>query len=283
MACGLPNSSKREEGWQSMAVLQSLSAALGARLERVHRQRVIQGRRAVVPMALWFVLPERVRAWLIYRIFRPAGDWLDARLREDAFLGSLNLDGRTSWSLSPDSLLILSRILRTRRPGYVLEFGSGASTVVAAQYASEFDPDGPPRIYTVDHDSLWLERTAEKLATNGLDRFVRLIHAPLTDEAGCPGQTHVSYALSPDIEAILSTAPGFDLCLIDGPPGCVGRLACLPAAVPRLRSGALVLLDDAYRPGERAAWRLWRRNYPSLRKSSLILTASGMAQGEWTD
>lgn len=261
-------------------LLWPVSARIGALLERSHRRRIAGGDPPAVPYSLWNATPPRLRQWLIYRVFRPSERWLGARLKDDAELGALNLEARTSWSLGADALVLLSRVLRTHRPRYVLEFGSGISTLILAQYFSKAAVGPDPRVFSIDHDPVWLDATSSWLKTNRLERQVRLIHAPLAGQRW-HGRERRGYRFDPEVLATLDATPGFDLCLIDGPPGSVGRLLSLPLAAPHLRHGALVLLDDAYRTGERSDWRSWQRARSELRLSTLHLTAKGLLQGSW--
>jgi hypothetical protein len=57
---------------------------------------------------------------------------------------------------------------------------------------------------------------------------------------------------------------GIELLLVDGPPGygegmALSRYPALPALAERLAPGALVVLDDAQRDGERRILDAWER------------------------
>ncbi len=265
---------------RAVRLLREASPHIGEPFQRLHRQRLAVGNPPAIPYSLWRGTPPRLRWWFIHYVLRPSERWLDARLKDSAELGALDLEPRTSFSLGADALLALARILRSHKPRHVLEFGSGASTLILAHYFSKMALGPQPRVFSIEHDPVWLEATCSWLKANGLERHVRVLHAPLSAQC-LEGREWPGYRLGPEEQALLEATPGFDLCLIDGPPGSVGRLLSLPLAAPHLRPGALVLLDDAYRAGEESDWRRWRQARPELRRCTLHLTAKGLLQGTW--
>jgi hypothetical protein len=74
----------------------------------------------------------------------------------------------------------------------------------------------------------------------------------------------------------LSARAPYDLVLIDGPPGPLGRDWTLFAAIRYLRSGALVIVDDTARPGERRTVERWLRRWPGL---SVVPAEPAMTRG----
>jgi predicted O-methyltransferase YrrM len=133
-------------------------------------------------------------------------------------------------------------------------------------------------VVSLDHDKHWLEMTARRLESVGLRHYVRLVHAPLQQQH-VGGRQCLTYSAGP---ALLADGEAFDFLFIDGPPASVGRASCLPLVVSRLAGGATLLLDDAYRSGEQAAWREWRRQYGgSMAASRMLLTDRGLAVARW--
>ena len=68
--------------------------------------------------------------------------------------------------------------------------------------------------------------------------------------------------------------------VVDGPPGRLGPIArfpALPRFAARLRPGAIVLADDAARPGETEMVRRWAAAHPSATVES-IATEKGAAR-----
>jgi predicted O-methyltransferase YrrM len=187
--------------------------------------------------------------------------------------------------LSPLAALRILRALQVRRPQQILELGSGLSTLLFAEYAKGQARLGKPipRVYSVEHDSRWLESARSRLiACNSAD-FVTFVHAPLTQQEYKHTTFH-SYDYS-----VLSgriSPSSIDFALIDGPPGFrpvdPGRQGTLPAIAKLLRSDCLVVLDDAARQGERAAFSWWQASFPScITAARGWLTAKGQLSFVW--
>jgi hypothetical protein len=89
------------------------------------------------------------------------------------------------------------------------------------------------------------------LHREGLERYARVVHAPLEGEP--PWYARAALERLPD---------PIDLLVVDGPPAEAPgegerRAPALPALASRLVPGATVVLDDAERPGERAVLARW--------------------------
>lgn len=178
---------------------------------------------------------------------------LYARLRGEAPLPPMR-----DWALSPDAAAVIVDAVTELRPRTVVELGSGTSTFLLALLARSGSPE---RILSVDHDAVYLGRTAERLAGAGLDDHVELVHAPLR-QVTVEGVTGDWY----DVDAV--PAPDrVDLLLVDGPPYTFGATVRHPALgwyADRLSPDGVVILDDADRPGEREILRRWRADHDDL-------------------
>lgn len=163
----------------------------------------------------------------------------------------LDAGGYLPWStgaMRPAGLVLVCNEVvhggRTR----VVECGSGASTVVLARLLRE---RGAGSIVALEHDGGWAALVADLLRREGLDDIARVVHAPL--EGDPPW-----YAT-----AALDALPGeVDLLVVDGPPADAAgeedrRAPALGFFEPRLVPGAVVMLDDSDRPGERAVLARW--------------------------
>jgi hypothetical protein len=158
------------------------------------------------------------------------------------------------WALSPPALaFVAGEVGRGRRR--LIECGSGLSTIVLAR---ELARGGDGRLWSLEHDPEWARRTRERLAAEGLGHWATVIEAPLAEHPlappGCRWYDRRTLAELPD--------GGVELLLVDGPPaGAPGeersRYPALPELAPRLAAGALVVLDDAGRPGETWAVDRW--------------------------
>jgi predicted O-methyltransferase YrrM len=163
------------------------------------------------------------------------------------------------WVASPDVLLALTRHVRRARPSVIFECGSGASTLVLAQAVKL---NGRGRIYSIDHDAEFAQRTREMLDEYGLSDWAEVTYTPLrpVEIAGTQWQWY-----APDA---LPATPPIDLLFIDGPPAptleSTTRYPAGPMLFPRLAPGASVFADDTRRPGETEVLRRWASEFPHL-------------------
>jgi predicted O-methyltransferase YrrM len=110
------------------------------------------------------------------------------------------------------------------RDSRVLEFGSGMSTAWFAQRSGS--------VVSIESDEAWFRRVSDMLDKRGLSN-VDLRLRSLSD-----------YANIDDL-----ADDSFDFVLIDGP----SRLSCVAAALPKVKSGGSVYLDNTDDPAERPA------------------------------
>jgi predicted O-methyltransferase YrrM len=161
----------------------------------------------------------------------------------------------SDWSLRPEALAALTLEVRGGRRELV-ECGAGVSTIVLARALRE----GGGRLHSLEHDPAWAAMVRSLLAAEGLDGVARVIDAPLRPHPLAPGdgEWYASDALA------ALPASGIDLLLVDGPPAGEPeiqrrRYPALPMLAPRLAPHAIIVLDDASRPGEAWALDRWER------------------------
>jgi predicted O-methyltransferase YrrM len=142
-----------------------------------------------------------------------------------------------SWAASPDLLLTIADLVRTRKPRLVVELGSGVSTLIVAKA-------GARKVISIDNSAEFAEKTREMLKTHKV-RGVEVRVAPL--KAHTSGVDWYDTAMLKDLKNI-------DLLIIDGPPGSKNPDARKPALkelLNKLSSKAVVVIDDVNRKGER--------------------------------
>lgn len=120
-------------------------------------------------------------------------------------------------------------------------------------------------VYSLEHDPKFAQETRARLEEAGLEPWATVIDAPL-ETVELSNEEFPWYSLDslPDLE--------IDLLVVDGPPGSLRPLARYPAGpklLPRLASGALVLIDDAGRPDETEMVRRWIVDFPGLQRESV--------------
>lgn len=167
----------------------------------------------------------------------------------------LDLDGVLppfgGWAIRPDlGDMLVELVLEGGREG-IVDLGSGISTILLAAATSSV---GRGHVVSVDHLPAYAEVTREHLARLGLTEWATVHVAPLVPtEVG--DETYSWYD-----HTVVDWPDQIDLLLVDGPPGTTGAYARYPA-VPvlrgRLAKDAVVLLDDARRPGEQAIGARW--------------------------
>ena len=173
-------------------------------------------------------------------------------------------------ALCPENALFVVQQIHRRRPKRVVEFGSGVSTVLVARALRELGEDR--RLDSFEHVESWYERTRELLRSAGVEDVVRLHYSPLGRHAGLEVPWY-------DVSVLAKDETPCDLVLVDGPEGGsrepLARLGGFLALRDRLAPGAVVLLDDAFRKGEREIVRRWQRAEPRF-GTSLHRSDTGM-------
>lgn len=189
--------------------------------------------------------------WLLYSLWGGTRA-SKARLLERVGLEADALPHLGSWKADTGFLHRIVDAVEAIRPQTVVELGAGASTLVCAK---ALERNGGGRILSYDQHAEFVAATTEWLRDH--DARAELRHAPLDDEV--PGWPGLWYRLS-------ELPSQIDLLIIDGPPWTIhplvrGAAECLFA---RLTPGAMILLDDAYRPGERIVASRWRKRHPGI-------------------
>jgi predicted O-methyltransferase YrrM len=157
-----------------------------------------------------------------------------------------------SWKADIGLLGLVADHILSARPRIVVEFGAGASTLIAAR---ALQLAGGGELLSFDQHQDFVDATRSWLAEFGLSADLRA--APLAPApAGWPGLWYDHGRLPARI----------DLLLIDGPPWTINPFTRGAAATlfDRVAPGGMVMLDDAARPGERMVARRWRRQWPGF-------------------
>ena len=182
------------------------------------------------------------------------------------------------WALGPQSIDELARTVAEVRPGAVIEYGSGSSTLVLAWALRRLWGTGAgPRVVSIEQDAAHAGRTRELLERAGLAGEVAVVVAPLA-EVEVDGSRVPCYAL-PDRLMDPIGGRSADLVIIDGPAGPPGaRFGTLPLALPYLADGARFLLDDALRDSELGIANRWSA-LPNVHVDGIRLIEKGLLVG----
>ncbi|MBK5230613.1 MAG: class I SAM-dependent methyltransferase [Thermoleophilia bacterium] len=147
----------------------------------------------------------------------------------------------------------LAELVRERRPRTVVEFGSGASTILLAELMSDQGSDS--HVISVQQDEAQAARTREALAGAGLDQNASVVHVPV----GAVGEVAPrGYVLSEQSASALRAHPP-ELVYVDGPTRESGasRLGVVDLIAPFVKDDAILLLNGAFRDAELAVAAAW--------------------------
>lgn len=156
-----------------------------------------------------------------------------------------------SWKADVGLLRLVSDHILAHRPQVVVEFGAGASTLVAARALQRA---GGGALFSFEQHEDFVEATRRWLAEYELEAEISA--APLEPSDRWPG---LWYRHGPLPERI-------DLLVVDGPPWTIHPLTrgAADGLFDRIAVGGTVMLDDAARPGERLVARRWRKRWPNF-------------------
>jgi predicted O-methyltransferase YrrM len=163
----------------------------------------------------------------------------------------------SAWAMRPSGLLaVLNEVVLGSRER-ILECGSGISTIYLARLLAERGG----RAVSLEHDPEWAGFIEGELEAEGLGERARVVLAPLEEHAVALDGTRW-YRGSAAREAVEALDGPIDLLLVDGPPAggpeaALSRYPAVPLLADALAPNAVVILDDANRPGEQQVLERW--------------------------
>lgn len=157
-----------------------------------------------------------------------------------------------SWKADTGLLTLLVDHILAEKPKLVVEFGTGASTLVIAR---ALQMAGGGRLISFEQHADFVEATRPWLKDHGLEADLRAVPLRRSPD-GWPGLWYDHGPLPMEI----------DLMLIDGPPWTIHPLTRSAAATvfDHVAPGGTVMLDDGARPGERIVALHWRAARPDF-------------------
>jgi predicted O-methyltransferase YrrM len=186
--------------------------------------------------------------------------WLFARLQLRRPLPPMG-----GWAIGPDFAAELISIVLAAKPRVIVEASSGVSTLLIAYCLEQL---GSGSVTSLDHEQQFADQTKQELHSHGFNEGrINVVHAPLKTYT-INGRTWKWYDT-----AALDHLPGpIDLLVVDGPPWYLqeqSRLPALPLLYSKLSADAIVVLDDAARPGEKSIVKAWLESYPEFTEQYL--------------
>ncbi len=174
----------------------------------------------------------------------------------------LPLPSMRGWTILPDAAAIIISNILSRKPNFILECGSGVSTILCGYSLERLNSKG--KILSIDHEAYYGSLTAKTMEKHGFssDMF-KIVHAPLITHKN-DSKPFIWYDTS---FLSLLTNP-VDLLIVDGPPHKTQYKARYPAMAflfEKLSDNAVIILDDGSRQDEKAIVEQWLSEYPSLK------------------
>jgi predicted O-methyltransferase YrrM len=155
------------------------------------------------------------------------------------------------WSADPILLATLYSEIRSSRPEYILDLGSGMTTLISAYALRD---NGGGKVVAWEHMEEYATSITKKLADRGLGDFSKVEHKPLELQV-IDGQTYNWFG-----GGLNGIEKKIDILIVDSPPGSTGRMARFPA-IPKLLNHlsetAVVYLDDVHREEEKEILNRW--------------------------
>lgn len=165
------------------------------------------------------------------------------------------------WALTADAAALLVREVALHRPQTIVELGSGVSTLLLARLLKEM---GTGKVYSLDHDAGWAERTRQHLRASNVSDMAEVFDAPLSRQH-FGGETYDWYTVPEAVNRL----ERIDFLIVDGPPAALDpqgmpRYPALPAFLAKLSANATIYVDDAKRPQEQAMIQRWLKEHPQF-------------------
>lgn len=167
------------------------------------------------------------------------------------------------WPVSPDIGVRLIDMITTQKFDLIIEFGSGTSTLIMCSALAKTSSN-QSRFVSFDHLEKYYNSTLSMLKKHGVEEFVDLCHAPLSNYQAA-GIKYMHYACEKKLKEVYDEIkPANVLVLVDGPPGSTNRHARYPA-FPKIvnifeLSNLTVFMDDYARIDEKECVEMWEKD-----------------------
>lgn len=203
----------------------------------------------------------------------------DGRALRNPFLADALANDRLGiWALDAETINFLEERIASSRPSHILEFGAGVSTLCLARFMLEQGHDSGPVVFSVEQNEWQAAQSRARLTALGLERLVRIIHAPLASQDIDGRQTDCYQLLPQALNEFLGGASP-NMILIDGPAGDGNaRFGTLPLIQRHVAPGAVFFLDDALRDDELAVAMGWTQR-PGIAVNGLYALGKGLLTG----
>lgn len=167
----------------------------------------------------------------------------------------------SGWSMSSFGLMLLLNEIHEKKRKNIIEFGSGASSIVMARSLSKCNSEG--KVTSIENDPYYCDHLNDLALKGGLSEVVRFIYAPLYP---CPYLPKNKWYDHNVLQGIVNDQEMHDMVVIDGPPAWnnkikLSRYGAIPFIIDHLADGYSIFLDDANRKGEKEIMKMWEERY----------------------
>lgn len=172
------------------------------------------------------------------------------------------------WSMEIESIEILCNYLETSKPAYILEFGSGLSTIILALYASKYNS----LVVSIEQNDWVKFNIINRLKLIGIEEYV-IFEKIYKNNNG-------SFSISQKCYVMLKEKMQIEFALIDGPfgpPGC--REIAFSILRKILKTNLEWLMDDALRKEEMKILNKWKHE-DCVKVIGIFSTKKGLAYGK---
>lgn len=170
----------------------------------------------------------------------------------DLFPEVVYLPPTRGWAGSPDFLLKLVELVITDSPKYVVELGSGVSSVVLGLALNKFNKG---KLLSIDHEVYFTKKTKKFIEVNRLNETVEVMYCPLSVYEYKESIWNWYNLSNVNFEHKI------DLLVVDGPPRELqnkSRFPALSVLFDKLSPEATIILDDANRNNEKQVIDDWK-------------------------
>jgi predicted O-methyltransferase YrrM len=158
----------------------------------------------------------------------------------------------TTFSLNPNTILHIINEIQINNRKSIIEFGAGVSTIITAKFIAENNINAT--IVSVEDNLSWLNFISSQLEKYNCQHAVQLLHVPLKNS-----DSGVKWYDQEQLKSNI-TNKKFDLILVDGPSGGLGKNArkpVLPLLLNYLNQSFIIFLDDVRRLDEQQILDEW--------------------------
>lgn len=182
----------------------------------------------------------------------------------------LALPSMHDWPVSPDFAMYLIGMINKNKYNYILEFGSGSSTIIIARALKKLAIDNnlahEVRQVSFEHLEYYHEKTYSELCQANLEKSVSLELAPLEPYEFSDGNVYNYYNCREYLLEMFKSSCDESakvLIIVDGPPATTGKWARYPALPIVLETlphcEVHFVLDDYYRKEEKELIEEWKK------------------------